>query len=94
VAIIGEVSNVAERHSWTRTVAPPASCFLGLWSPEASILPSTLHRRCGLHRTFIGSVERGEHKVSVLNLRTIAQTLRVPLSALQAEGAEGGEEGE
>jgi hypothetical protein len=68
--------------------------FIGLWSPEASILPSTLHRRCGLHRTFIGSVERGERNVALLNLRKIAQVLRIPLSELLAETADGGEEGE
>jgi len=39
-----------------------------------------LARRCELHRTFIGSVERGERNVSVLNLRRIAKVLRVPLS--------------
>lgn len=41
-----------------------------------------LARRCGLYRTFIGSVERGERNVSVLNLHLIARVLRVPLVEL------------
>jgi transcriptional regulator with XRE-family HTH domain len=41
-----------------------------------------LAERCELHRTFIGSVERGERNVSILNLRLIPQVLRVPLSEL------------
>jgi transcriptional regulator with XRE-family HTH domain len=32
--------------------------------------------------TFVGSVERGERNVSVLNLRLIARALRVPLAEL------------
>jgi transcriptional regulator with XRE-family HTH domain len=36
-----------------------------------------LARRCDLHRTFIGSVERGERIVSILNLRLIARVLRL-----------------
>lgn len=43
-----------------------------------------LAERCGLHRTFIGSVERGERNVSLLNLRRIARVLRVPLADLFA----------
>ena len=43
-----------------------------------------LAERCDLHRTFIGSVERGERNVSVLNLRLIARVLRVSLSDLLA----------
>ena len=43
-----------------------------------------LGERCRLHRTFIGSVERGERNLSVLNLRLIARALRVPLSELFA----------
>ena len=44
-----------------------------------------LARRCGLHRTFIGSVERGERNVSALNLRRIAAVLRVRLPDLFAD---------
>jgi transcriptional regulator with XRE-family HTH domain len=48
--------------------------------------------RCALHRTFIGSVERGERNVSILNLRLIARVLRVKLSHLLADSPRGGEE--
>ena len=41
-----------------------------------------LAEQCGLHRTFIGSVERGERNLSVLNLRRIAKVLRVRLADL------------
>jgi transcriptional regulator with XRE-family HTH domain len=37
---------------------------------------------CGLHRTFIGSVERGERNIALLNLRVIARTLRIPITEL------------
>ncbi len=39
-------------------------------------------QKCDLHRTFIGSVERGERNVSILNLRLIASVLRVGLPEL------------
>jgi transcriptional regulator with XRE-family HTH domain len=42
--------------------------------------------KCGLHRTFIGSVERGERNVSVLNLRMIAKVLRIGLADVFAAG--------
>ena len=41
--------------------------------------------KCELHRTFIGSVERGERNISILNLKVIAGTLRVSLAELFAE---------
>jgi transcriptional regulator with XRE-family HTH domain len=41
-----------------------------------------LGQKCELHRTFIGSVERGERNVSILNLRVIARSLRVHPSEL------------
>jgi len=43
-----------------------------------------LGEQCDLHRTFIGSVERGERNLSILNLRQIARVLRVPLAELFA----------
>jgi transcriptional regulator with XRE-family HTH domain len=39
---------------------------------------------CRLHRTFIGSVERGERNVAILSLRRIAASLRMPLADLLA----------
>ena len=41
-----------------------------------------LGAKCRLHRTFIGSVERGERNLSILNLRLIAKMLRVSLAEL------------
>lgn len=41
-----------------------------------------LAQKCRLHRTFIGSVERGERNIAILNLRRIARVLRVELRDL------------
>lgn len=49
---------------------------------ERGLTQQQLGDQCQLHRTFIGSVERGERNVSILNLRLIAGVLRVDLSAL------------
>ena len=42
----------------------------------------------GIHRTYMGDVERGERNISLKNLVRISDTLGVPLSRLIAE-AEG-----
>ena len=38
--------------------------------------------RAGCHRTYIGSIERGERNLSLLNIVAIASALDVPIAAL------------
>jgi transcriptional regulator with XRE-family HTH domain len=37
---------------------------------------------CGLDRTYIGSVERGERNISLVNIHVIASALGVPVKEL------------
>jgi ribosome-binding protein aMBF1 (putative translation factor) len=37
---------------------------------------------CSLHRTYIGSIERGERNVAILNIRKIATALGISMSRL------------
>lgn len=41
-----------------------------------------LANRAGLHRTYVGGVERGERNLGLLNLIRIARALSVPASVL------------
>jgi transcriptional regulator with XRE-family HTH domain len=52
---------------------------------DLKLTQADLGDKCGLHRTFIGSVERGERNMSVLNLRLIARALRVPVAKLVSD---------
>ena len=44
-----------------------------------------LATRAGIHRTYLGGVERGERNLGLMNLFRIAKALGVPSSALLAE---------
>jgi transcriptional regulator with XRE-family HTH domain len=37
---------------------------------------------CGLDRTYIGGIERGERNVALVNLEKIAKTLRISIAEL------------
>jgi transcriptional regulator with XRE-family HTH domain len=41
-----------------------------------------LAKRAGLHRTYIGSIERSERNVSLINIERIAKALKVKISDL------------
>ena len=42
----------------------------------------------GMHRTYLGGIERGERNVSYANLKRLAQALSVPASELLARAEE------
>jgi transcriptional regulator with XRE-family HTH domain len=43
-----------------------------------------LAERAGLHRTYVGGIERGERNVSLVNIGVLAEALGVSLSTLMA----------
>ena len=49
---------------------------------ENKISQEKLAEICGLHRTYIGGIERGERNVSLLNLLKISHGLNIPLHRL------------
>ncbi len=49
---------------------------------DRGISQEALADLCGLHRTYIGSVERGERNISIDNIARIAESLGVPASRL------------
>jgi transcriptional regulator with XRE-family HTH domain len=49
--------------------------------------------RAGLHRTYVGSIERGERNPSLLNIARLALALRVKPSDLMPEVPRGGRRG-
>jgi transcriptional regulator with XRE-family HTH domain len=48
----------------------------------AGMSQEELAERAGLHRTYVGGIERGERNVGVLNILQLAHALKVPPSEL------------
>ncbi|MCA9210293.1 MAG: helix-turn-helix transcriptional regulator [Planctomycetales bacterium] len=49
---------------------------------EAGLTQEALAHACGLDRTYIGGIERGERNVALRNIEVIAKALGVSLSRL------------
>ena len=52
---------------------------------EQDISQEKLAELSGLHRTYIGSVERGERNIAIDNMEKIANALSVPLTELLSD---------
>lgn len=52
---------------------------------KRSLSQEELADLCGLHRTYIGAVERGERNITLLNAEKIAAALDEPLSSFFIE---------
>lgn len=49
---------------------------------EVDMSQEELGFQAGLHRTYVGSIERGEQNVSLRNIKRIAEALKISLSEL------------
>jgi transcriptional regulator with XRE-family HTH domain len=49
------------------------------------ITQGDLGRKCGLHRSFVSAVERGERNISIDNMQRLAMALDTTIPALLAE---------
>lgn len=53
---------------------------------ELSLSQEELAEKCGLHRTYVGSVERGERNITLINADKIANALNVSLAEILENG--------
>lgn len=58
------------------------ACNIRSYRQDKDLSQEGLAEQCGLHRTYIGSVERGERNVTLSTLEVLASTLGVSVPQL------------
>jgi transcriptional regulator with XRE-family HTH domain len=56
-----------------------------LFREESGLSQEKLALKCGLDRTYIGSVERGERNISLINIHKIAEAMDILVHELMKE---------
>ncbi len=49
---------------------------------QQNLSQEQLAHKAGLHRTYIGMIERGEKNITLINIEKLANALNVPISKL------------
>ncbi len=83
------ISENVKSHSMNKKRSPKRDVYLkkvGRNIREArkakGMSQESLALESGLDRSYVGGVERGERNISIINLKKIAEALRLPLSDL------------
>lgn len=75
---------MASRHS--TSARETLARNLRLFRAQQGISQEQLADLAGLHRTYVGSVERGERNVSIDNIERLANALKVTVADLTTSG--------
>ncbi len=59
--------------------------FIAMKRNEMGLTQEGLSFKCGLHRTYIGMIERGERNITLLNVMKLANAFDMPLSKMFKE---------
>lgn len=76
---------MASDPTWDRAVRKAFGDRIKAIRCHTSLSQEELAHRCGLDRSYIGQVERGESNLSLVNIYRIAEGLGVPASTLVGE---------
>lgn len=64
------------------TILIPFGCAVRKFRQSQGISQEELAGLCGLDRTYIGGIERGERNVGLVNIQRISNALNIPVSML------------